>query len=65
MLEKLWVVGDQDERSAVDERQGGQASEVGELEPANAENQRRHDEMRAQRRHIRAALGLVTSFGRR
>ena len=63
MLETFWVVADEDERSAVEERQTEQAAEVQELERAIAEDHRRHDQMREERRYVRAALGLVTSFG--
>jgi hypothetical protein len=46
MLEMLWVVADdQDERSAVEQRERAQAAEVRELQRAIAEDHRRRDQM--------------------
>ena len=63
MLEMASKTADQDERSAAEERQREQDAEFRALQLAVAEDHRARDQMRAERRDVRATLGLLTSFG--
>jgi hypothetical protein len=61
MAETDWmVVAELDDRSAAEERQREQDAQVRELQLAIAEDHRLRDQMRAERRNVRATLGLVT-----
>jgi hypothetical protein len=63
MLEMDSEVAGQPERSAAEEREREQDAEFRALQLAVAEDHRVRDQMRAERRDVRATLGLATSFG--
>lgn len=63
MLEMDARTADEDERWAAEERERERDAEFRSLQLAVAEDHRVRDEMRAERRYVRATLGLVTSLG--